>query len=228
MKNFENETKVGNEVTKGVTEHGVVYELTTTLDDGVLTEAYLDIITPAAFIIVLQNLTSEQVDELVDKLINEYSYDMGECVSLKIPESEYDCIFLRSSIIDEHPLGFYIVEGDQLYDGHEVEICDVLIDYMASIRKTDDFNDHENYVGFSILYDMEILPDDNAFNVIESCEETNEGEKIITTKTVGLDGDLIASRFCIKRGFSYEDITFTFHHLKSERKHIVPTKVAEN
>ena len=232
--NVMNNGSVGNVIneltTKRITTHGIVYELKTVTDeDGILLEADLNIITPAAFIIIIQNLTDDQVDGLVDKLISEYSYEVGECVSLKIPGSVYDCIFVRSSITDRHPLGYNIVEKEYgTVDGHEVEICDVLIDYISSLRNSDSSIDYENYVGFSILYDTEILPDDNSVNIIDSCgyvrdDSTDSDERVISTEIVGIENDLLSTRFCIKRGFSYEDITFTFHHLREEQRHINAT-----
>lgn len=211
--------------TEGKTSCGIEYELTTVVDsDGILLDARLDITTPAAFIIVLQNLDGEQIDELVDKLNSAYSYNEGDCVSLKIPGSRYDCIFINSSVVKEHSLGYEIIEQKfGAVDGHEVEICDVLAEYISNARTTSDPKDHDCYVGFSIIYDTEILPDDECVNIIESCDKVTRDEELdineLDLRIVGMEDNLLKSEFCVRRGFSYEDITFTFHHIKGEQRH---------
>lgn len=240
MTRFENVTDYGEIVvgqeattTRGKTTYGIEYELSAVTDeDNVLIDAHLDIITPAAFIVVLQNLTSEQVDELIDKLNQEYSYDEGTCTSLKLPGSHYDVIFLNESITEKHPLGYNIDEKEYgTVDGHEVEICDVLTDYISNLRTTRDPSDHDSYIGYSVLYDTEVLPDDECVNIIDSCNKIHhedpemDDEYEIKREIVGMEDNLLATRFCVKRGFSYEDITFTFHHVRE--KHIATSAAAK-
>ena len=218
--------------TEGRTSCGIEYELKAITDiEDMLQEAYLDITTPAAFIIVLQNLTDEQIDELVGRLNSTYSYKQGDCVSLKIPGSRYDCIFINSSVSKEHPLGYNIVEKEYgTVDGHEIEVCDVLIEYVENIRTTDDPSDHDNYVGFSIIYDTEIVPDDNCADIIKSCNKVERDwspNKVseLELRMVGMEDDLFKTEFYVRRGFSHEDITFTFRHMKEEQRHMTTNNV---
>lgn len=219
----------GNLLTKGKTSCGIEYELAAISDmEGVLIDAYLDIVTPAAFIVILQNLNDAQIDELIDKLNDVYSYNKGDCVSLKIPGSKYDCIFINNSVVEKHPLGYETTE--QTVDGHEVEICDVLEDYISNIRTHCDPDEHDTYVGFSIVFDTEILPDDEGVNILELCDKITRDEGLtvneLELRIVGMEDNLLESELCVRRGFSYEDISFTFHHMRCEQKHMA-TGVAE-
>lgn len=176
-------------------------------EDGGIDSVNLTIHDDIGIVIVMKNLLQEQVAGIVDVLIDTYSYSQGECFSLTMPESPYDLVLIKKSITNRYPLGYTDKSGNTV-DGHEIDIIDPLGEFFSKIRVSDE--DSDDYIGFSIFFNEEVLPDDNVVNILDNPIEafnpdTDKYDKDGISHMI--ENDYVKLR--IERGFSYEPINIS-------------------
>ena len=88
----------------------------------------LEIVTPLALLVVAYAIATEDLEELVCELRDEFHYNPEEMVSVKIPGSRFDFILITESIVSSRVLGCVNAqdENNETVSGHELEVTRVV------------------------------------------------------------------------------------------------------